>query len=367
MQMQAAVLWQPGRPVDVREVELAPPQHGEALVRIAACGVCASDLHVVDGDLPEPLPLVLGHEASGVVVETGPGVEGLAAGDHVVVALVPSCGECESCRKGRPNFCELGDRMAATGTLADGTSRLSADGTPLHHFNAVSAFAEYAVVPESCAVPIRRDVPLDVAALVGCAALTGWGAVTRTAGVEPGAAVAVWGCGGVGLITIQAARLAGAGPIVAVDTRPEKLELAERLGATASVLARPTADTSRRVRHATQGGADYAFEAIGRPETIQEAWDALRPGGTAVVVGLPPKGAKVALDTWGFINEKSLRGCFLGSARIQEDVPALVDLFAAGELRLDELVSDRIPLAGLPAAFDRLRAGEAVRQLVVFD
>jgi S-(hydroxymethyl)glutathione dehydrogenase / alcohol dehydrogenase len=367
MQMQAAVLWEPGRPVDVREVELAPPQHGEALVRIAACGVCASDLHVVDGDLPEPLPLVLGHEASGVVVETGPGVEGLEAGDHVVVALVPSCGECESCRKGRANFCELGDRMAATGTLADGTSRLSAAGTRLHHFNAVSAFAEYAVVPESCAVPIRRDVRLDVAALVGCAALTGWGAVTRTAGVEPGAAVAVWGCGGVGLMTIQAARLAGAGPIVAVDTRPEKLELAERLGATASVLARPTADTARRVRHATQGGADYAFEAIGRPETIQEAWDALRQGGTAVVVGLPPKGSKVALDTWGFINEKSVRGCFLGSARIREDVPALVDLFAAGELRLDELVSDRIPLAGLPAAFDRLRAGEAVRQLVVFD
>ena len=215
-------------------------------------------------------------------------------------------------------------------------------------------------------MPIRQDVALDVAALIGCAVLTGWGAVTRIAGVEKGASVAVWGCGGVGLSTIQAARLAGADAIVAVDTRPEKLELAERVGATATVEARPSADTGRRVRHATKGGADYAFEAIGRPETIREAWEAVRPGGTAVVVGIPPKGATVTLDTWGFIAEKSLKGCFLGSALIHEDVPALVDLYAAGDLLLDELVSDRIELAALPAAFDRLRSGDAVRQLVVF-
>jgi S-(hydroxymethyl)glutathione dehydrogenase/alcohol dehydrogenase len=367
MLMQAAVLREPGRPVEVLEVELAPPRAGEALVRIAACGVCASDLHVVDGDIPEPLPLVLGHEASGVVVETGAGVERLRPGDHVVLALVPSCGECRACRAGRPTFCELGGRMAATGTLADGTSRLSQNGAVLHHFNSVSSFAEYAVVPESVAVPIRKDVRLDVTALVGCAALTGWGAVRRTAAVESGASVAVWGCGGVGLTTIQAARVAGAAPIVAVDTRPEKLELAQRLGATATVQARPSADVARRVRHAAGGGVDYAFEAIGRPETIREAWDALRPGGTAVVVGLPPKGSTVEIDTWGFINEKTLRGTFLGSARIDEDVPALVDLYARGELLLDELVSDRIPLSALPEAFERLRAGEAVRQLVVFE
>ena len=366
MQVQAAVLREPGRPVEILDVELAPPQEGEALVRIAACGVCASDLHVVDGDIPEPLPIVLGHEASGVVVDTGPDVGRVRPGDHVVLALVPSCGECETCRRGRPNFCELGGRMAATGTLADGTSRLSVGAETLHHFNSVSSFAEYAVVPESVAVPIRQDVALDVAALVGCAALTGWGAVTRTAAIEPGSSVAVWGCGGVGLATIQAARLAGAATIVAVDTRAEKLELAARLGATATVEARPSADTARRVRHATGGGADYAFEAIGRAETIREAWDALRPGGTAVVVGLPPKGSSLTIDTWGFINEKTLKGCFLGSAKIDEDVPRLVDLYAAGELRLDELVTDRIPLADLPAAFERLRAGDAVRQLVVF-
>jgi S-(hydroxymethyl)glutathione dehydrogenase/alcohol dehydrogenase len=365
MRVQAAVLRELGRPVEILDVELAPPQEGEALIRIAACGVCASDLHVVDGDLPEPLPLVLGHEASGVVVDTGPGVRRVVPGDHVVLALVPSCGECETCRRGRPNFCELAGRMSAGGTLADGTSRLSLGGETIHHFNAVSSFAEYAVVPESVAVPIRQDVPLDVMALVGCAALTGWGAVTRIAGVEPGASVAVVGCGGVGLAIVQAARIAGAARIVAIDTQPEKLELAERLGATASYRARPTADTARRVRQLTDGGVDFAFEAIGSAETIRSAWDALRPGGTAVVVGIPPKGAVVEIDTWGFINEKSLKGCFLGSARIEEDIPRLVDLYAAGKVRLDELVTDRIALADLPTAFERLRAGEVVRQLVV--
>jgi S-(hydroxymethyl)glutathione dehydrogenase / alcohol dehydrogenase len=367
MRMQAAVLWEPGTPVEVREVELAPPREGEVVVRIAACGVCASDLHVVDGDIPEPLPLVLGHEASGVVVETGPGVERPAVGDHVVLALVPSCGDCTSCRRGRRNFCELGAAMAATGTLADGTSRLSTDGTELRHFNSVSSFAEFAVVPHSVAVPIRRDVPLDVAALVGCAVLTGYGGVFRTAGVEEGASVAVWGCGGVGQNAVQAARLAGAGPIVAVDTRPECLALAERLGATHAVHAGTTADPAAAVRELTGGGAEYAFEAIGREETIRQAWDALRPGGTAVVLGLPPKGSTVTIDTWGFINEKTLKGSFLGSARIDEDVPRIVDLYAEGELHLDELVSRRIPLAELPEAFDRLRAGDGLRQLVVFD
>jgi S-(hydroxymethyl)glutathione dehydrogenase/alcohol dehydrogenase len=367
VETQAAVLWKPGTPVEILAVELEPPRAGEVLVRIAACGVCASDLHVVDGWLPEPLPLVLGHEASGVVVETGPGVERLRPGDHVVLALAPSCGECESCRRGRRHLCELGERMAETGALADGTSRLSVDGVRLHHFNAVSSFAEHAVVPESVAVRIRKDVGLETAALVGCAALTGWGAVTRIAGVEQGASVAVWGCGGVGLSALQAARLAGAGTIVAVDTRAEKLELAERLGATDTVRAVPDAATARRVRHATGGGVDYAFEAIGSEETIREAWDALGPGGTVVVLGIPPKGASVTIDTWGFISEKAIKGCFLGSAQIQEDVPRLVDLYAEGALRLEELVSDRLPLARLPEALERLRSGDAVRQLIVFD
>ena len=353
--------------MEILDVDLALPREGEVLVKIAACGVCASDLHVVDGDLPEPLPLVLGHEAAGVVAETGPGVERLKEGDHVVLALVPSCGACRACDEGRRNFCELAARMASTGTLADGTSRLSVNGTELRHFNAISSFADYAVVPESAAVAIRDDVPLDVAALCGCAVITGWGAVANTARVEPGATVAVWGCGGVGLNCVQGARLAGARTIVAIDTRQDKLDRARRFGATDAVLADGTVDAAAAVRGLTDEGADYAFEAIGRERTISEAWEGIRPGGTVVVVGLMPKGSTLTIDPWGFINEKTLKGTFLGSTTLDVDIPRLLDHYATGELELDELVSHRLPLEELPVAFERLRAGDVCRQLVVFE
>jgi S-(hydroxymethyl)glutathione dehydrogenase/alcohol dehydrogenase len=366
MKTQAAVLWQPGR-LEVLDVELAPPRKGEVLVRIASCGVCATDLHVVDGELPEPMPLVLGHEAAGIVEEVGAGVQSVAEGDHVVLALVPACGECVECRRGRQNFCEVGSRMAATGTLADGTSRLSRNGTSLHHFNSISSFAGHAVVPESAAVRIRADVALDAVALIGCSVLTGYGAVMNTAGVEEGASVAVWGCGGVGANIVQGARLAGASQIVAVDARPEKLELARSVGATALVEAQDELDVVAAVRDLTGGGPDYAFEAIGAERTIQQAWDGARAGGTVVVVGMMPKGRMLTIDPWHFISEKTLKGSFLGSARIRTDVPRLVELYAAGELELDALVSRKLPLADLPAAFDRLRAGDGIRQLVVFD
>ena len=367
MKTQAAVLWEPGRPVEVLEVDLAPPKAGEVLVRIAACGVCHSDLHVVEGHLPEPLPLVLGHEAAGIVEEVGPGVETLETGDHVVLALVPSCGECDECRRGRPNFCSLGARMATEGMLADGTSRLSLNGTILHHFNSISSFAGHAVVPDSAAIRIRRDVALDAAALVGCSVLTGYGAVANTAHVEEGASVAVWGCGGVGANVVQGARLAGASRIVAVDTRPEKLELARSLGATDVVQAGDGVDAVAAVREITGEGPDYAFEAIGSERAIQEAWKATRIGGTVVVVGIMPRGSTLTIDPWEFMSEKTLKGTFLGSARIQEAVPRLIDLYHSGELELDRLVSRRLPLAELPDAFDRLRAGDVVRQVVVFD
>jgi S-(hydroxymethyl)glutathione dehydrogenase/alcohol dehydrogenase len=367
MKTEAAILWRPGEPVEIHEIELAPPQQGEVLVEIAACGVCHSDLHVVAGDLPEPLPLVLGHEASGRVAEVGPGVESLEPGDHVVLALVPACGACAECIRGRPNFCRVGARMAATGTLADGTSRLSLNGTTLHHFNSVSSFAGHAVVPESVAVKIRDDVALDAVALVGCGVLTGWGAVLNTAEVEKGASVAVWGCGGVGLNVVQGARFAGAAQIVAIDMRPDKLEVARRLGATDIVEAASGVDVVTAVRDLTGGGPDYAFEAIGTEPTIQQAWEAAGPRGTVVVVGILPKGKTLTIDPWQFFSEKTLKGSFLGSALVREDIPRLVDLYAAGELRLDELVDGRIRLNELPEAFERLRAGEGLRQLVVFD
>jgi S-(hydroxymethyl)glutathione dehydrogenase / alcohol dehydrogenase len=362
---RAAVLWSVGEPVEIVDADLEEPREGEVLVKVAACGVCASDLHVVDGDLVEPLPIVLGHEASGVVVETGPRVARVANDDHVVLVLAPSCGRCTACRAGNPNFCQRGGQNAAEGTLSDGTSRLSVNGTRLNHFNSVSTFAEYAVVPESAAIPVRGDVPLRSLALVGCAVLTGYGAVVRTAGVRPGSSVAVWGCGGVGLNIVQTARLVGGGTVVAVDVSQEKLMTAERLGATHLVEARD--DPVTAVREATNGGPDYAFEAVGREESIRQAWDVTRAGGTVVVVGMMPRGSTLTIDPWWFVYEKTLKGCFLGSARLPIDVPRIVGHYAAGRLALDELVDREIGLDELPAAFARMRAGEGLRQLVVFD
>jgi S-(hydroxymethyl)glutathione dehydrogenase/alcohol dehydrogenase len=366
MRMDAAVLWEVGRPVEIVEVELEPPKRSEILVKIAACGVCASDLHVVDGDLQKPLPIVLGHEAAGVVAEVGPEVESVAPGDHVALSLVPACGRCRPCRRDRPVLCERAGVMAARGTLADRTTRLRANGTPLHHFNCVSAFAEYAVIPEASAIRIREEVPLDAAALISCAVVTGVGAVFNTAGVEPGATVAVWGCGGIGLNVVQGARLAGASSIIAVDVRPEKLALAERLGATAVVDARE-GDAAQAVIDASRGGVDYAFEALGTEATVQAAWRATGAGGTTVVVGLLPKGSTLTIDPSYLGWEKTLKGCYMGSPRLPVDVPRLVELYLAGDLRLDDIVSHRLPLAELPAALARLRSGEAVRQLVIFD
>ncbi|HLH70544.1 MAG TPA: Zn-dependent alcohol dehydrogenase [Candidatus Dormibacteraeota bacterium] len=366
IRMRAAVLWAVGRAPEVVEVELAPPKAGEVLVRVAASGVCASDLHVVEGRLPEPLPLVPGHEAAGVVVAVGPDVGRVGVGDHVVLTILSSCGACPSCRRGRPNFCQRAVAMAASGCLADGTSRLSLNGRRLHHFNAVSSFAEYAVVPASAVVPIPAEVPLESAALIGCAVLTGFGAVVNTAAVPAGASVAVFGCGGVGLHCVQAARLVGATPIVAVDVQPARLELARRLGATHLVDA-SRQDPVAAVRAATGGGAAYVFEALGSEETIGQAWEATEVGGTTVVVGIVPRGRLIRLDPWNFMSEKVLRGCYLGSADIVRDVPRLVELYRRDRLRLDELVTARLPLTRVGEALDRLRAGEGVRSVIVPD
>ena len=365
MRMQAAVLWEPGRPVEILDVELAPPQAGEVLVRMAACGVCHSDLHVIDGDLPEPLPLVLGHEAAGVVTEVGPGVERVEPGDHVVLALVPSCGDCESCRAGRPNFCEQGARMASTGTLADGTSRLSLDGTVLRHFNAVSSFAEHAVVPESVAVPIRDDVPLDLAALIGCAVLTGWGGVTRTAGVEPGATVAVIGCGGVGDAAVVGARLAGAAKIIAVDIDDRKLETAQRMGATHTVNSR-AGDAVEAIRELTGGfGADVVIEAVGRPETYEQAFYARDLAGTVVLVGVPTPDMKLELPLLEvFGRGGALKSSWYGDCLPSRDFPMLIDLHQQGRIDLGAFVTETIGLGDVEKAFARMHEGDVLRSVV---
>lgn len=364
--MYAAVLRGAGRKFEIDQVELAPPGYGEVLVRIAASGLCASDLNVIDGKRSlAPFPVILGHEAAGTVVETGPGTMRLKAGDPVVMSIVPHCGDCALCRRGKPNYCLKAGQAMESGNLMDGSSRLSHKGERLNHFLTISSFAQYAVVPEAGAVAIHPDMPLDRAALISCAVLTGFGAVHNTAKVQPGSRVAVYGCGGVGLNAVQGARIAGASRIIAVDVSREKLELAKRVGATDAVNA--SEEDPVAAIHRLTGGVDYAFEALGREETVQQAWRSLDLGGEVVVVGLMKQGATLTLDSGGFVSEQSIRGCYFGSSHLMHDVPSLVDRYLSGDLLLDEVISNRIGLDGLDDAVDRLRAGEGARSVLVFD
>jgi len=368
LRMRACVLREPGVAPAVVWVELAPPRAGEVLVRVAAAGVCHSDAHLADGQLgPGRWPMVLGHEGAGVVEAVGAGVEGLVPGDHVVFSMVASCGVCEACRSGRRTLCGPVGARSVAGRLADGTSRLTgADGATLQHGLTVACFAEYAVVAAAAAIPIPADVPLWQAALLGCGVVTAFGAVAHAARVHVGERVAVIGCGGVGLQAVSAARLAGAATIIAVDRRPEKLEHALRRGATHAVDA-SAVDAAAAIVELTGGGVDHAFEVVGSPATIRTAWDALRPGGTAVVVGLAPAGVEVSLPAIEFLSEKSIMGSYYGSADPVQTLPGLIELVRSGRLELADMVSHLIELDGVPAALDRLRAGEGDRSVIVLD
>ncbi len=362
--MRAAVF--DGTSLQITDVELAEPGPGEVSVEIAAAGVCHSDLHVVRGEWNVPLPVVLGHEGSGVVAAVGDGVTDLAAGDHVVLSWVPSCGVCRFCLLGRPAQCQMVANVVATqGVLYDGTSRLSRHGQRLHHYLGVSSFAERVVVPESGAIKIRRDAPLDLAALVGCAIATGVGAVRNTAQQPAGATCAVIGCGGVGLAVIQGARLERASVIVAVDTLPEKLVLASRLGATHSLLVTPGLDVAGALHALVPDGLDFVYDAIGKIVTTEQAIAALGLGGAAVIVGLPPTGQRAGFEPLALAEaDQRILGCNYGSAVPSRDIPRLVDELMAGDLDLESMVSARRPLDEAQDALDDLAAGHALRQLL---
>jgi S-(hydroxymethyl)glutathione dehydrogenase / alcohol dehydrogenase len=368
LQARACVLRQPGRPPAVENVWLDPAGPGEVLVRIAAAGVCHSDVHLADGALGDGRwPIVLGHEGAGVVTALGPDVTSVAEGDHVVFCLVASCGVCEACRSGRRTLCQPAGAEGLAGNLRTGARRLrAADGTSLQHGFTIACFAEHAVVSAQSVIPIPRDLPLWQAALLGCGVVTGFGAVTHAAGVRIGEHVAVIGCGGVGLQVIAAARLAGAATIVAVDRRPEKLEHALRRGATHAVDA-SRGNAAAEVVALTGGGADHAFEVVGAAPTIRLAWDALRPGGTAVVVGLAPSGVEVSLPAIEFLSEKSVIGSYYGTGDPVAALPGLIELVRAGRLPLADVVSHLIELDDVAEAMDRLRRGEGDRSIIVID
>jgi S-(hydroxymethyl)glutathione dehydrogenase/alcohol dehydrogenase len=369
MRIRAAVLREYRTPLEVRELELEPPRRGEVLVRVAAAGVCHSDLHLADGHLGEGRhPTVLGHEGAGVVEAVGEGVAHVAPGEPVGFCFVPSCGTCAACEAGRRNLCQPAAAAAWAGTLLDGTSRLSfPDGSPVKHFNFVSCFAERCVVPAASAVPIPAALPLWQAALLGCGVVTAVGAVRNAARVAAGETVCVIGCGGVGLHLVTAARLAGAGCVIAVERDPAKLELALARGANHAVAAVGDGDPVAGVLALAPGGVDHAFEAVGSPATIRLAWDVLRPGASATVVGIAPAGVEVALPALELLSEKGIRGSYYGSGDAAALLASMAELAAAGRFPLADVVTHVTDLGGIDAAFARLRSGEGARTVAVMD
>jgi S-(hydroxymethyl)glutathione dehydrogenase/alcohol dehydrogenase len=362
--MKAAVMRANRAPLCFEEVRIDEPGPGEVLVRTAATGVCHSDLHVIEGSLPVPPPSILGHEPAGIVEAVGAGVTDFAPGDHVIGCITAWCGACRFCTAGRPYLCPgqyAGRPPGAKPRLSGG------DGAPIAQFANLSAFAEKMLCPERSLVKIRSDVPLDRACLVGCGVTTGLGAVLNTVHVPAGSSVAVVGCGGVGLAAIQGARIVGAGTIVAVDTQPWKLELARKLGATHCADAK-SGDPVAAVQAATGGGADFVFECLGSVPTVQQAVAMTGRGGTAVLVGLVPIAQLVPISAADLtLQEKKITGSYMGSNRFRFDMPKYLDFYLDGRLRLDEMISSRTPLGGLNDAFDRMRRGEAARQVIVFE
>jgi alcohol dehydrogenase len=374
MKIKAAVLEQLGlptpyaqsRPLEVQEVELEGPGPGEALIRIVAAGLCHSDLSVINGDRPRPLPMALGHEAAGIVEEVGPFVDDLKPGDHVVCVFVPSCGHCGPCTEGRPALCEPGAAHNGVGELLSGARRLSRDGVALNHHLGVSCFAEYATVSRRSLVRVADDVPLHIAALMGCAVLTGAGAVFNGGDVKPGGTAAVVGLGGVGLAAVLGAVAAGAETIVAVDRLDAKLEAARDLGAT-HLFRADDPDVVAKVREATKGGVETALEFAGAAKALEFAYAITRRGGVTVTAGLPHPKAMLSLPAVSLVaEERTLKGSYLGSGVPARDIPRFLGLYRRGKLAVDKLLTHRMKLDEINAGFDRLAEGAAIRQIVEF-
>jgi len=374
MRTRAAILTTTGaarpyaesRPLAVEEVTLDPPGRDEVLIAVRAAGLCHSDLSVIDGNRPRPLPMVLGHECAGIVEALGPGVTDLHVGDHVVAAFVPSCRHCEPCRHGRPALCEPGAASNTAGTLLGGGRRLHRAAEPLNHHLGVSAFADHAVLSRHSLVRIDPALPFEQAALFGCAVTTGVGAVVNTAHMPPGARVAIVGLGGVGLAALLGTRVAEAPVRIAVDLAPDKLTLATELGATHTCnAADPRA--AETVRELTGGGVDFAFEMAGSTRALEFAYRITRRGGTTVTAGLAHPQSMLSIPHVSLVaEERTLRGSYLGSADPQRDIPRFIEWFRAGRLPVDRLLSGRLGLADINRAFDTLADGLAVRQIVVF-
>ena len=360
--MKAAVLREVNQPLEIEDVQLGNPGPREVLVRTAAAGVCHSDLHFQNGSYPYFLPTVLGHESAGVVEAVGSDVTYVQPGDHVITCLSAFCGHCEFCLTGHMSLCQETELQRGV----DEPPRLSTHGESIAQFLNLSSFAEYMLLHEHAIAKIRKDMPLDRAALIGCGVTTGVGAVIHTAAVEPGTTVAVIGCGGVGLSCVNGAAIAGASRIIAVDTTPSKLDLARKFGATDTVDA-SAEDPVGAVRELSGGGVHYSFEAIGLKSTTEQAWKMIRNGGTATVIGMIPVGTMVEIHGPEFLREKTLQGSNMGSNRFRVDMPRFVDFYLAGKLHLDDMISGRIKLEDVNDALAQLETGEVARNVIMFE
>ncbi len=360
--MKAAVLYEPKTDLVIEDVNVSNPGPREVLIRTVACGVCRSDLHFVDGSFPHPMPTVPGHEAAGIVEAVGSDVARLKVGDHVITFFTVFCGSCEMCVTGRPSLCVDPSTKRAKGA----EPRISLkDGTPLAPFLNLSAYAEMMLVHENACVAINKDMPLDRAALLGCAVITGAGSIFNDSRLRAGETVAVIGCGGIGLAAINAAKIAGAGMIIAIDPVADKRALAERLGATHGFDSNEP-DLAKKIAALTGGGVDYAIEAVGRSSTAELAWALLKRGGTATILGMIAPGNMVSIPGPSFLTGKKLQGSLLGSTRFPIDLPRLVQLYLDGKLDLDTMVAERITLDGVNDALAKLRTGDTVRSVIEF-
>jgi S-(hydroxymethyl)glutathione dehydrogenase/alcohol dehydrogenase len=363
--MKAAVLRETGRPFSIEDIEIDPPKENEVLVRVVASGICHSDYSVMHGVLRSPMPVVLGHEGAGIVEEVGPGVSHVKAGDPIVASLTPSCGTCPMCLEEKPYLCFQFSRALRDSAMPDGSTRLHRGEERIHQLGALGSFAEYMVIPAGCAIKVRADAALDTVCLIGCGVTTGVGAALNTVDIEPGQSVAVIGCGGVGLSIIQGARIAKANPIVAIDPVAEKRDLAKSMGATHAIDP-SNEDVVKVIRGLTGQGVHYAFEALGRPETIQQAYSIVRPRGQAIIVGVPNLRQPIELPFVNLLAEKEIRGSAYGSSTPKRDIPKYVDLYKSGELMLDQMITRRIGLDEINEAFAAMGRGEGARTVITF-
>src|SRR5438477_3863197 len=361
--MKAAVLFEANKPLVIEEVSINKPAAREVLIRTAVAGLCHSDLHFMEGVYPYPVPAMLGHESAGGVEAVGPDFTYVKPGDHVVTCLSVFCGTCDMCTTGRPVLCPGTDVKLMPGVA----NRFSwGRKEKLNQFLNLSSFAEQMLVHENAIVKIRKDMPLDLAALIGCGVITGYGAVVNTAGVRPGETVAVIGCGGVGMAAINGAAIAGAGRIIAIATNPAKLPLATKLGATDLVNPKD-GDPVQKVKDLTGGGVQYSFEVLGAKITAEQAFGMLGPGGVATVVGMIPFGTKIELHGADFLREKRIQGSSMGSNHFRVDMPRLIEFYMRGKLHLEDWISAKLKLSEINEGFAAMKAGKTVRSVIMFD